>query len=68
MGQVVRPHGEVNNPGRTTVVDTDVYARILDAGNRCCRTEPALARLVMQLNASFYPRMSIPAGTLAHLW
>ena len=59
-------HGRVSNPGRQTVVDTDLFAQILDASG-----EPVLQNRnrvgsigdIPPGESSFALRLAIPAGT-----
>jgi hypothetical protein len=58
--------GSVDNPGRTTVVDTDVYARILDASGEPVlqnRTRVGSIGDVPPGRSSFALRLAVPAGT-----
>ena len=58
--------GTVNNPGRTSVVDTDVYARILDRSGEPGlqnRTRVGSIGDVDPGEQSFALRLAIPAGT-----
>lgn len=58
--------GEVNNPGRSTVVDTDVYARILDASEEPVLQNRTRVGSIGDVQPGTHPfalRMSIPAGT-----
>ena len=58
--------GTVNNPGRTSVVDTDVYARILDRSGEPVlqnRTRVGSIGDVDPGEQSFALRLAIPAGT-----
>lgn len=58
--------GDVLNPGRKTVFDTDVYARILDASGEPVlqnRTRVGSIGDVEPGSQSFALRISVPAGT-----
>ena len=58
--------GDVNNPGRFPVVDTDVYARILDASEEPVlpnRTRVGSIGDVEPGTHAFALRLPIPAGT-----
>lgn len=58
--------GEVENRGRNSVVDTDVYARILDASGEPVlqnRTRVGSIGDVSPGQSPFALRMSVPAGT-----
>ena len=58
--------GEVENRGRNSVVDTDVYARILDASGEPVlqnRTRVGSIGDVSPGQSLFALRMSVPAGT-----
>ena len=58
--------GEVDNPGRLPSVDTDVYARILDASDEPVlpnRTRVGSIGDVLPGRSHFALRMSVPAGT-----
>ncbi|MCH9713867.1 MAG: hypothetical protein K0U63_04880 [Cyanobacteria bacterium] len=58
--------GSVENPGRNTVVDTDVYARILDASGEPVlqnRTRVGSIGDVPPGRSSFALRLAVPAGT-----
>ena len=58
--------GEVNNPGRSTVVDTDVYARILDASEEPVLQNRTRVGSIGDVQPGTHPfalRLSIPAGT-----
>lgn len=58
--------GMVENPGRQTVVDTDVYARILDASGEPVlqnRTRVGSIGDVAPGRSPFALRLAVPAGT-----
>ena len=58
--------GNVNNPGRNSVVDTDVYARILDRSGEPVlqnRTRVGSIGDVLPGDHPFALRLAVPAGT-----
>ena len=58
--------GDVTNAGRRTVVDTDVYARILDASGEPVLQNRTRVGSIGDVNPgvqSFALRLAIPAGT-----
>jgi hypothetical protein len=58
--------GQVNNPGRKTVVDTDVFALILDAsGEPVLQNRSRVGSIgdVPPGSSDFALRVSVPAGT-----
>ena len=58
--------GEVNNLGRSTVVDTDVYARILDASGEPVLQNRTRVGSIGDVEPGDHPfalRLAVPAGT-----
>ena len=58
--------GIVNNPGRRTIADTDVFAKVLDAGDEPVlqnRTRVGSIGDVRPGSRAFALRLAIPAGT-----
>lgn len=58
--------GEVNNPGRKTVYDTDVYARILDASGEPVLQNRTRVGSIGDVDSGVHPfalRLAVPAGT-----
>ena len=58
--------GMVNNPGRRSVVDTDVYARIMDASGEPVLQNRTRVGSIGDVEPGLHPfalRLSIPAGT-----
>ena len=58
--------GEVTNPGRRTVVDTDVYARILDVSGEPVLQNRTRVGSIGDIDPGTQPfalRLAIPAGT-----
>ena len=58
--------GEVDNPGRRPVVDTDVYARILDASGEPALQNRTRVGSIGDVDPGTHPfalRIAVPAGT-----
>jgi len=58
--------GEVNNPGRKTVFDTDVYARILDASGEPVLQNRTRVGSIGDVPSGVQPfalRLAVPSGT-----
>lgn len=58
--------GDVNNPGRKTVYDTDVYARILDSSGEPVLQNRTRVGSIGDVDSGVHPfalRLAVPAGT-----